>query len=61
MRYHQGVQGHIGAPELFVMFGVSLLVFKEKWQKSFDARPGITIICFVGFLLLISFGFPRMK
>ncbi len=43
------------------MFGVSLLVWKEKWQKSFDARPGITVICAIGFLLLIGLGFAGTK
>jgi len=42
------------------MFGVSVLTFKEKWQRSFVARPRITILCAVG-LLVIGLGFAGMN
>ena len=56
LRYHQAVQGHLGAPKLFLMFGVSVIIWKEKWQQSFDSRPGVTISLMVGILLVIGLG-----
>jgi len=37
------VQGHLGAPELSVKYGVSPLVWEQRWQECFGARPGVTI------------------
>ena len=61
LRYDQVVQGHLGAPELFLMFGVSLLVWKQRWQESLDARPGMTTICVIGVVLVIGLGFAGMR
>jgi hypothetical protein len=46
------VQGHIGAPQLFVALGLSIVVFKPEWQAVSGFRSVAIYAAAIAVLLI---------